>query len=62
MAHAHRRGVERGCTLAQLTSDKERPDAHRFYRSLGYAQSHEGFKRPLTTLEALTADEVERPV
>ncbi|MCA5893729.1 GNAT family N-acetyltransferase [Isoptericola sp. NEAU-Y5] len=47
MEHAHARGRERGCTLAQLTSDKQRPDAHRFYRSLGYAQSHEGFKLPL---------------
>ncbi|PFG43053.1 ribosomal protein S18 acetylase RimI-like enzyme [Isoptericola jiangsuensis] len=47
MAYAHARGRERGCVLAQLTSDKERPDAHRFYRSLGYAQSHEGFKLPL---------------
>ncbi|GAB3102160.1 N-acetyltransferase family protein [Isoptericola nanjingensis] len=47
MAHAHERGRERGCVLAQLTSDKQRPDAHRFYRSLGYAQSHEGFKLPL---------------
>jgi GNAT superfamily N-acetyltransferase len=47
MEHAHVRGRERGCVLAQLTSDKQRPDAHRFYRSLGYAQSHEGFKLPL---------------
>ena len=47
MAEAHRRGVERGCALAQLTSDKRRGDAHRFYRRLGYTQSHEGFKLPL---------------
>jgi GNAT superfamily N-acetyltransferase len=47
MEHAHARGRERGCALAQLTSDKARTDAHRFYRSLGYAQSHEGFKLPL---------------
>lgn len=44
MEHAHDRGRERGCVLAQLTSDKKRPDAHRFYTSLGYASSHEGFK------------------
>ncbi|MEZ0446746.1 GNAT family N-acetyltransferase [Cellulomonas sp. ICMP 17802] len=44
MLGAHDRGRARGCTLAQLTSDKDRADAHRFYRSLGYAQSHEGFK------------------
>lgn len=47
MEHAHERGRARGCVLAQLTSDKQRPDAHRFYRSLGYMQSHEGFKLPL---------------
>ncbi len=47
MDHAHARGRERGCALAQLTSDKARTDAHLFYRSLGYAQSHEGFKLPL---------------
>jgi GNAT superfamily N-acetyltransferase len=47
MEHAHERGRARGCALAQLTSDKQRPEAHRFYRSLGYEQSHEGFKRPL---------------
>ena len=47
MEHAHERGRERGCVLAQLTSDKQRPEAHRFYRNLGYAQSHEGFKLPL---------------
>lgn len=47
MEHAHERGRARGCALAQLTSDKQRPEAHRFYRSLGYEQSHEGFKLPL---------------
>ncbi|MDR7382409.1 GNAT family N-acetyltransferase [Promicromonospora iranensis] len=47
MEHAHERGRARGCALAQLTSDKQRPEAHRFYRDLGYEQSHEGFKLPL---------------
>lgn len=47
MEHAHERGRARGAALAQLTSDKQRPDAHRFYRSLGYGQTHEGFKLPL---------------
>lgn len=47
MEHAHERGRARGCALAQLTSDKQRPEAHRFYRNLGYEQSHEGFKLPL---------------
>jgi GNAT superfamily N-acetyltransferase len=35
----------RGCSIAQLTTDKGRPDAHRFYESLGFVASHEGFKR-----------------
>jgi len=34
----------RGCGLVQLTSNKKRPDAHRFYERLGFAKSHEGFK------------------
>jgi GNAT superfamily N-acetyltransferase len=35
---------DHGCGLVQLTSDKRRPDAHRFYESLGFAASHVGFK------------------
>lgn len=35
---------EAGCGVLQLTSDKRRTDAHRFYESLGFAMSHEGFK------------------
>ncbi len=38
----------RGCAIVQLTSDKGRADAHRFYRRLGFAQSHEGFKLALS--------------
>ena len=34
----------RGCTLVQLTSDKTRTAAHRFYERLGFVNSHEGFK------------------
>lgn len=35
---------ERGCALVQLTTDKRRLDAHRFYRRLGFEASHEGMK------------------
>ena len=34
----------RGCTLLQLTTDKSRTDAHRFYERLGFVASHEGLK------------------
>ena len=34
----------RGCKIIQLTSDKARVDAHRFYDRLGFTASHEGFK------------------
>jgi GNAT superfamily N-acetyltransferase len=36
------------CTLVQLTSDKRRADAHRFYGRLGFVPSHDGFKLHLT--------------
>lgn len=35
---------EAGCGLVQLTSNKVRIDAHRFYQRLGFVDSHEGFK------------------
>ncbi|MCO1595870.1 GNAT family N-acetyltransferase [Micromonospora sp. RHAY321] len=37
----------RGCALVQLTTDKTRQDAHRFYLGLGFVASHEGMKLPL---------------
>lgn len=38
------RAKERGAHLLQLTSDKKRPDAIRFYEKLGFKASHEGMK------------------
>ncbi|MFQ0814143.1 GNAT family acetyltransferase [Brucella anthropi] len=38
---------DRGCGLVQLTTDKSRTDALRFYRSLGFTDSHEGLKLSL---------------
>ena len=36
-----------GAKMAQLTSNKSRIDAHRFYERLGFERSHEGFKLKL---------------
>ena len=38
------RARERKCHIVQLTSDKQRTDAIRFYENLGFNASHEGFK------------------
>ena len=32
------------CGMVQLTTDKQRSDAHRFYDKLGFTASHEGMK------------------
>jgi GNAT superfamily N-acetyltransferase len=37
----------RDCRIVQLTSDKARVDAHRFYDRLGFSATHEGFKLQL---------------
>lgn len=41
------RATEKSCNLVQLTSDKSRPDAIRFYQKLGFTATHEGFKLKL---------------
>ena len=38
------RAQERGAHVLQLTTDKQRPDAIRFYADLGFVASHEGMK------------------
>jgi ribosomal protein S18 acetylase RimI-like enzyme len=47
MLWAIEQGRARGCGLVQLTTDKRRADAHRFYAGLGFEASHEGMKLPL---------------
>ncbi|MEJ1979188.1 MAG: GNAT family N-acetyltransferase [Acetobacteraceae bacterium] len=37
----------RGCEVVQLTTDRRRADAHRFYGSLGFEASHVGMKKML---------------
>jgi GNAT superfamily N-acetyltransferase len=39
-----KRSKERKAHLLQLTTDKKRPEAIEFYKSLGFVQSHEGMK------------------
>jgi GNAT superfamily N-acetyltransferase len=38
------RAKARGCHLLQITTNKARPDALRFYENLGFVASHEGLK------------------
>ncbi|MFQ6707702.1 GNAT family N-acetyltransferase, partial [Bordetella pertussis] len=38
---------DKGCGLVQLTTDKQRADARRFYESLGFKATHEGMKLDL---------------
>lgn len=47
MAKVTDRARRAGCGMVQLTSDKRRVDAHRFYEKLGYAASHVGMKLKL---------------
>ncbi|GAB4173765.1 MAG: GNAT family N-acetyltransferase [Thalassobaculales bacterium] len=47
IGHAIERARAEGCGLVQLTSDKRRADAIRFYERLGFTASHEGLKLAL---------------
>ena len=44
---AFERAATRGCTLVQLTTDRSRADALRFYERLGFEPTHWGMKRVL---------------
>ncbi|MBT9188424.1 GNAT family N-acetyltransferase [Zobellia russellii] len=41
---AIQRAGEKGAHVVQLTTDKKRPDALKFYQNLGFTASHEGMK------------------
>ncbi|MBC7281532.1 GNAT family N-acetyltransferase [Hoeflea sp.] len=45
--HAIAEARGKGARLVQLMSNAARLDAHRFYRNLGFTQSHAGFKMKL---------------
>lgn len=47
VSYAIERARTAGAVLVQLTSDKTRVDAHRFYERLGFKASHEGMKLDL---------------
>ena len=47
MQDAEARARAAGCQLLQLTTNRTRGDAHRFYQRLGFTASHIGFKKPL---------------
>jgi GNAT superfamily N-acetyltransferase len=47
MRFAVERARDAGAGSVQLTSNRARADAHRFYERLGFAQSHAGFKMKL---------------
>ena len=47
MRYAIERGREAGVKLVQLMSNNDRVDAHRFYKRLGFRQTHAGFKMQL---------------
>jgi ribosomal protein S18 acetylase RimI-like enzyme len=44
LRHAIEMSRAADCGLVQLTTDKSRPNAHRFYERLGFAASHLGMK------------------
>jgi GNAT superfamily N-acetyltransferase len=47
MEECEARARAAGCGMIQLTTDRSRHDAHRFYERLGYQPSHVGMKKPL---------------
>lgn len=47
MAFAEDHARTHGAAMLELSSNKTRQDAHRFYERLGFSRSHEGFKKKL---------------
>jgi GNAT superfamily N-acetyltransferase len=51
------RARDRGCHMLQLTTDKSRGEALRFYESLGFLASHEGMKLHLEAARGQPSDD-----
>ncbi len=47
IAHAIEQAKERGAKIVQLTSNKERTEAGRFYQAFGLVATHDGYKLSL---------------
>jgi ribosomal protein S18 acetylase RimI-like enzyme len=47
MSRAVEEARSAGARIMELSSNKKRTDAHRFYERLGFSKSHEGFKLSL---------------
>ncbi len=44
MKHVIQIAKENGCGILQLTSNKQRVEANKFYRNLGFEPTHDGYK------------------
>jgi GNAT superfamily N-acetyltransferase len=47
ITHAIAECRAKGCSMVQLTTNKQRIEAHRFYERLGFVATHEGYKLAL---------------
>lgn len=54
MKHVEHLALLRGAKVLQLTSDRRRPDAHRFYERIGFQPSHVGMKKQLSPVPVET--------
>ena len=52
MESAIRAATDSGCVVLELTSNKARTRAHRFYERLGFKATHEGFKLDLGSAQS----------
>lgn len=51
LEEAKKRSAKKACHLIQLTTDKSRPEAKKFYEAFGFEATHEGMKLRLNREE-----------